>query len=144
MGLQARVKLVLEQGVQGREVHPPRFEAHLALSGHGIANTNDSVELLDPDGDGADNLNEYFAGTDPTNTASVLKVVQVSPGAASNFVLDWASVAGKVYDIRWIADLMTPPWGTVASNIAATPPMNVYTVGVTGVGSGFYRVGVQQ
>ena len=53
-------------------------------------------------------------------------------------------MAGKVYSVKWIANLMTPPWQTVASDIAATPPMNVYTVSVTGVGSGFYRVEVQQ
>jgi hypothetical protein len=31
----------------------------------------------------------------------------------------------------------------VASNLPATPPMNVKTVGVTGANSGFYRVDVQ-
>ena len=100
--------------------------------------------MEDRDGDGFSNLHEYIAGTNPTNAASVLKVVQVSPGATTNFVLDWASVAGKFYDIRWLANLLAPPWATVASNLPATPPLNVYTVSVTGVGSGFYRVEVQQ
>ena len=109
----------------------------------GGTNTSSGTAGEDYDGDGFRDLFEFYAGTDPTNAVSLLKVVQVSPGAASNFVLDWASVAGKVYDIRWIADLMTPPWGTVASNIAATPPLNVHTVGVTGANSGFYRVDVQ-
>ena len=67
----------------------------------------------------------------------------MSPGATTNFVLNWASVAGKVYSVKRIGDMMTPPWQTVASSIAATPPMNVYTVSVTGVKSGFYRVDVQ-
>jgi hypothetical protein len=97
----------------------------------------------DYDGDGFCDLHEYIAGTNPTNAASVLKVVQVSPGAASGFVLNWASVAGKVYGVKWIADMMSPPWETVAGNIAATPPLNVHTVGVTAANSGFYRVDVQ-
>jgi len=99
--------------------------------------------MEDRDGDGFSNLHEYIAGTNPTNAASVLKVVQVSPGATSNFIIQWPSVSGKVYDIRWLANLLTPPWGTVASNLPATPTMNIYTVSVTGVESGFYRVDVQ-
>jgi hypothetical protein len=110
----------------------------------GGTNASSGAAMEDRDGDGFSNLHEYIAGTDPTNAASVLKVVQVSsPGTASNFVLDWPSVAGKVYSVGWIADMMTPPWQTVASNITATPPMNVYTVSVTSVESGFYRVDVQ-
>jgi hypothetical protein len=100
--------------------------------------------MEDRDGDGFSNLHEYIAGTDPTNAASLLKFMQVSPGATTNFVLNWASATGKVYSVKRIGDIMTPPWQTVASNITATPPMNVYTVSVTGVESGFYRVGVQQ
>jgi hypothetical protein len=110
----------------------------------GGTNASSGTAGEDYDGDGFCDLHEYIAGTNPTNAASVLKVVQVSPGAALNFVLDWPSVAGKVYSVGWIGDIMTPPWQTVASSIAATPPMNVYTVSVTGVESGFYRVEVQQ
>jgi hypothetical protein len=99
--------------------------------------------MEDRDGDGFSNLHEYIAGTDPTNAASLLKFMQVSPGATTNFVLNWASATDKVYSVKRIVDLMTPPWQTVASNITATPPMNVYTVSVTGVESGFYRVNVQ-
>ena len=50
----------------------------------------------------------------------------------------------KVYSVEWIGNMMTPPWQTVASNIAATPPLNVRTIGVTAAKSGFYRVEVQQ
>jgi uncharacterized repeat protein (TIGR02543 family) len=99
--------------------------------------------MEDRDGDGFSNLHEYIAGTDPTNAGSLLKFMQVSPGATTNFVLNWASATGKVYSVKRIADLMTPPWQTVASSIAATPPLNVHTISVTGVKSGFYRVDVQ-
>jgi hypothetical protein len=40
------------------------------LETHGIANTNDSVETEDPDGDGYNDLQEYFQGTDPKNANS--------------------------------------------------------------------------
>jgi hypothetical protein len=62
--------------------------------------------MQDRDGDGFSNLHEYIAGTNPTNAASLLKFMQVSPGAASNFVLDWASVAGKVYSVEWIGNML--------------------------------------
>jgi hypothetical protein len=40
------------------------------LQSYGIANTNDSVETANPDGDDLNNLQEYIAGTNPTNPNS--------------------------------------------------------------------------
>jgi hypothetical protein len=44
------------------------------LSSYGITNTSDSVETENPDGDSLNNLQEYIAGTDPTNRNSCFLV----------------------------------------------------------------------
>ena len=112
---------------------------------HYLGGTNAALggAMQDRDGDGFCNLHEYIAGTDPTNAVSLLKVSDLPVGAPTNFIIRWPSVSGKVYSVRWLANLLTPPWATVASNLPATPPLNVKTVGVTGANSGFYRVDVQ-
>jgi hypothetical protein len=50
----------------------------------------------DPDGDGATNLAEYFAGTNPTDRIDALKVSATVDGAGK-VGLSWHSVAGKRY-----------------------------------------------
>jgi hypothetical protein len=45
------------------------------LASYGITNTADSVETNNPDGDSLNNLQEYIAGTDPTNPNSCFSVV---------------------------------------------------------------------
>jgi hypothetical protein len=119
------------------------------LTAHGITNTTDSVETEDPDGDRADNLNEFFAGTDPTNSASFLGLTAFSnlplPGATGT-VVRWSSVAGKYYRLDRGTNLLISPMFdfNVRSNIPATAPMNTETdANATGSGPYFYRIGVQ-
>ena len=109
----------------------------------GGTNASSGTAGEDYDGDGFCDLHEYIAGTDPTLPGSLLKIADVTHDTGEGYVFQWPSVAGKVYNVEWIGDMMTPPWGTVASNIVATPPLNVHTISVTGVKSGFYRVDVQ-
>jgi lysophospholipase L1-like esterase len=67
---------------------------------HGLnALTNDSG--LDGDGDGLSNMDEYAAGTDPANTASVLEVTAYETGGE----LRWISVPGRSYVIEESEDL---------------------------------------
>jgi hypothetical protein len=61
--------------------------------------TDDSAE--DPDDDGASNLDEYGAGTDPLDAESVLAISSFD--AAS---LSWFSVPGKFYSVEISEDLV--------------------------------------
>ena len=56
----------------------------------------------DPDGDGQNNLAEYFANTNPTNAASVLRILggQIQPNG--DFVFNWSSVGGSRYRVQFL------------------------------------------
>ena len=59
----------------------------------------------DPDGDGASNLMEYLAGTDPTSASSVFRPAGTWSGSV--FTLDFSTVAGRSYKVWWSVDLET-------------------------------------
>ncbi len=55
----------------------------------------------DADGDGQSNFAEYRANTNPTNAASVLKVIDASWRTNGQFGLTWASVGGTRYRVQY-------------------------------------------
>ncbi len=55
----------------------------------------------DPDGDGHDNLTEYLAGTDPTNSLSVFEIVEMYQTAQTEFALKWTGANNRVYRVFW-------------------------------------------
>src|SRR5437660_837539 len=59
----------------------------------------------DSDGDGASNLQEFLAGTDPTNPNSVLRVLLVS--TAQGTQLRWNSQPGLMYQVQFSQTLGT-------------------------------------
>jgi hypothetical protein len=86
------------------------------LGSYGIANTNDSVETENPDGDGLNNLQEYIAGTDPTNRDSCFSVSITN--MAGQIVIRVPSIqasGGKTryYDIEQRSNLLTGSWQLV-------------------------------
>lgn len=112
--------------------------------------TNDaSCASADPDGDGMSNLQEYLAGTCPTNSGSVLEFTALSnspPAQADARVVIWSSVAGKYYRLERSTNLMSIPVFdyTVRSGIPATPPVNTEPdTNATGQGPYFYRIGLE-
>jgi len=59
-----------------------------------------AVDSVDADNDGASNLQEYLAGTNPTNASSVLRLLRAQTIPATNgFLVSWASVSNKSYDL---------------------------------------------
>ena len=48
----------------------------------------------DADGDGQSNLQEYGAGTDPTNSSSLLRITSVARQTNGQFVVTWPSIGG--------------------------------------------------
>jgi hypothetical protein len=65
----------------------------------------------DPDADGATNLNEYIARTDPLNANSVFRAT-CSVGEAGEIIVRWSSVAGRFYRV-YTAERMGQPWSPV-------------------------------
>ena len=95
----------------------------------------------DWDHDGAGDISEYYAGTDPTNRLSRLGMNAVVSLSGTNYVIRWSSVTGMVYRLDHSTNLFMG-FSPLIDNIAATPPENVYTDNTAGVATKFYRVGL--
>ena len=98
----------------------------------------------DADGDGMNNLQEYQAGTDPTDPTSFFKNIGTDQGAAqppNDCVISWPSASGKQYVIERSPSLSTPIWTSIATNSGTGTIMEYHDA--TGGGVRFYRVRVQ-
>jgi uncharacterized protein YbaR (Trm112 family) len=77
----------------------------------------------DPDGDGAINLTEYLAGTNPLDAQSVLKLIDIHMVP----VVSWTSVSNHLYAIRRKDNLNTTNWLEVVTAFTATNDTSSYT-----------------
>ena len=87
--------------------------------------TAQSGRTADADGDGQSNESEYVAGTNPTQTGSVLRVLTLSRAANGGSVtLNWASVAGRKYQIETSLTGQggASPWTAIGAQFTATGP----------------------
>jgi glycosidase len=90
----------------------------LAYFGHAIGQAADKSRASDDaDGDGMSNLNEYFAGTDPLNPASVFRIKQVTT-ASGDVQINFESALGKTYQLQRRETLdLNSPWVDVGAFI---------------------------
>ena len=127
-------------------VHGRFFLDNLSISG--VA-SGDPLVLppleagVDTDGDGVNDWNECLAGTNPYDSDSVFKVQSVHAASDSSMVVSWSSVSNKVYSVIASESLVEPDWSSLLTGIAATPPMNIETVGVGMAASGFFKIEVE-
>lgn len=91
--------------------------------GHPDGQANDlSRPGDDADNDGMSNLEEFLAGTDPTNENSTLAIqITVTSVAGTNAALYWPAQAGKNYRVQFSDDVANGNWqnlGTPAQVVA--------------------------
>jgi hypothetical protein len=99
--------------------------------------------LADTDGDGALNIDEYSAGTHPSNALSAF-VLKASPIATDDqIIITWSSVTGKFYRVKATDDLRVGFTNTLKTSIEAVPPSNVYTDDTMGSHHRYYRIALE-
>jgi len=112
----------------------------------GSINSPDARPDADPDHDGMNNLQEYLAGTDPTDPNSVFKFSAVTPAAPGVVQLQWLSATNHLYTLIESTSIAAPAsaFNPLASNILATPPVNSYLVtNASPLAEHFYRLRLQ-
>ncbi len=102
-----------------------------------------TVAGADPDHDGMNNLQEYLAGTNPTNAASCLKITSVTP-TNGNVRVSWSAVGGRSYVLQ-TNSVMSSAFSDASPAITVPGLGQVVTnyldSGITaGGGTRFYRV----
>jgi hypothetical protein len=70
------------------------------IDGDGIPNASDvnpfdADASADLDGDGFTKLQEFQAGTNPTNSASALRILSITPSSGTNVLVTWTTVPGR-------------------------------------------------
>ena len=112
------------------------------FGGSGTTTNSLSDALADPDHDGMNNYQEFLAGTNPTNAASVLKLTALNPNTSTN-VVSLNSVNGIVYRIWSRDDLISGDWAILADQVVGTGTnLFFYDPAASTAASRFYRAQV--
>ena len=108
-----------------------------------FGSAEDGLPHLDDDGDGQCNLDEWISGSCPTNAASCFAASNQTYQPGAGLVISWPSFSNRIYQLE-SATTLTGLFSTLATQLPATPPLNVYTDAVPHVGAGqFYKIRVQ-
>jgi hypothetical protein len=74
---------------------------------------------VDSDVDGYLNVEEFIAGTVPTNSASFFEVSNLTASGSPSVVIA-PSLTGRVYDVEANANLISGSWTVIATNVPGT------------------------
>src|SRR5439155_290654 len=74
----------------------------------------------DFDGDGQTDLEEFRAGTDPTDSGSVLRALRLTALNADGAKLIWGATPGKTYRVQFKENLNDAGWTYLAGQVLAT------------------------
>ncbi len=112
----------------------------VAYFGHPTGQAGDlSRAQDDADGDGMTNVQEYLAGTDPTNPISVLGIQIAAAVTGSGAELSWQAAPGRSYRIQYKNDLADPVWQDAPGSASVVGIQGSYVV-PTDQPSAYYRV----
>jgi hypothetical protein len=104
--------------------------------------TDGTADYADADGDGMNNWQEWKAGTNPTNAASVLALQAPATTTTTGITVTWQSVTIRTYYLQSSTNL--PAFTSIQSNLVGQAGSTSYTdTTATNGGPYFYRVGVQ-
>jgi predicted outer membrane repeat protein len=107
--------------------------------------TDGSADFQDADSDGANNWQEWIAGTVPTDASSLLKMLSPVLKNGTAVAVTWQSVTNRSYFLQRSTNLSIPAsFSTISSNISGQPNTTTFTdANATALSAAFYRVGVQ-
>jgi Tol biopolymer transport system component len=95
----------------------------------------------DSDGDGATDLLEYKAGTDPMDAASSFQVAASVSEATGQWTLSWPATPGRSYRVQYKDDLSQTDWNDLPRGVGVNGPRATCVDDSTGVvNQRFYRV----
>jgi hypothetical protein len=103
------------------------------------------IDTSDLDGTGFTVYQDWVAGLNPTNPASVLvmKMPVVATNSTTGIKVTWQSVTGIPYFLQRSTNLVSQPFSIIQSNINGQANTTSYTdTTATNIGPYFYRVGV--
>ena len=93
----------------------------------------------DPDGDGLSNLQEYLAGTDPTDPNSTLRILSIDNLGGNQVRLIFFAVANRTYTVEYKNALTGASW-LPFTNITAAASDRLLPVQATLATNRFFRV----
>jgi fibronectin type 3 domain-containing protein len=144
--------IIAAQGLQGTGVAsaPTSATTYTAVENWRLthfgttANSGTAADGADPDGDGMTNAQEFTAGTDPNDSASVLAITQIAK-SGNDMAVSFASTAGKTYRVDYSDALQSGSWATVQDNITGTGGvLQITDIGGAAQSKRCYRVVVVQ
>jgi YD repeat-containing protein len=99
--------------------------------------------LGDFDGDGFSDLAEYFAGTVPTNSTSLLRMERVVTNTVMQTTVSWLSVSGRTYRVQFKNTLNDLGWNDLPGDVMASNT-SAFKTDITSQGESqrYYRVQV--
>jgi hypothetical protein len=100
--------------------------ADLWEAANGLATNNVADALLDPDGDGLTNQQEYQAGTNPRDKQDVFKIESVKASAEATEIRFLART-NKTYTLQFKEALTSPAW-TGLTNVLDQPTNRIETI----------------
>ena len=118
----------------------PNAWRQLYFSGSGTSTNAQSCAACDADHDGMSNLQEFLAGTNPTNAASVLRLSSLTR-TGSSVTLGFVSAPGLAYRIEARDDLGAGTWSLLSDQLLGTGGLlQITDPGEAGLPHRFYRL----
>jgi YD repeat-containing protein len=74
----------------------------------------------DFDNDGFRDSYEFFAGTNPTNSTSALRLLSRPVVSGGDTLVEWQSVSGRMYRLQFKNTLTDATWQAVSGDVTAT------------------------